>query len=620
MPEKRAIPAHGGSSEAATELALDADERADPKSWRSTVRRSEASLLAAAVLIGTLTALANVAFRWTIESAHRLFWIDLAGLFALTSLEKYDIFTRGLAAIPDNWWYIPLIPMAGMTAIALLERLFPGEMKGYGLPRFLELVNIKGGYLRRRWITLKTVSSAITVGSGMSAGIEGPIAQIGGSIGSTVGRVIRPSFERLRVLIACGSASAIAASFRTPITGVMFAQEVVLIGEVEAHSFYLVVLSAGTSAVVSSYLKADYPILHAPAFDFPLGRDLLLLVGLGLAIGLLAVLFIDVFHRVRDALDRSPIPKSVLPIFGGLLTGVTLIFFPQIGGMGYETMNATFRVQLGTALLWALVPLKILMTSVTLGAGGSGGVFAPAMFVGTAFGGAFALTVNAIAPGTIAEPGSFALIGLGAMIAAATHAPLTGVFLLLELTRDYNSAVPAMITAITATMLARRLQPESMDTYDLRRRGVDVHVASETNILRSLHVRGLVSKDFQQVRASMPLEEFVRYVTGSRYNSFPVVDDAGELTGIVGIDDLRGVLLEREAWPNLVVGELARKDFTTLKGSDTLHEAMKLIASEGRELIPVVDEETGKRVVGMLKRSDLHNFYQKRMLARELHG
>jgi CIC family chloride channel protein len=159
-----------------------------------------------------------------------------------------------------------------------------------------------------------------------------------------------------------------------------------------------------------------------------------------------------------------------------------------------------------------------------------------------------------------------------------------------------------------------------MDTYDLRRRGVDVHVASEANILRNLFVRSLMSKDFQQIPESMLLEDFVRYVTNSRYSCFPVVDKDGDLKGVVSLEDLRAVLLDRDAWPYVVVGELAHRDVTMLKGSDTLHDAMKLISSKGYEQIPVVDEETGRRVVGVLKRAELDSFYQRRMLARELHG
>jgi CIC family chloride channel protein len=228
--------------------------------------------------------------------------------------------------------------------------------------------------------------------------------------------------------------------------------------------------------------------------------------------------------------------------------------------------------------------------------------------------------VNTLAPGAISEPSSFALIGLGAMIAAAMHAPLTGIFLLLELTRDYDSAVPAMITAVTAMIVARWVLPDSVDTYDLTRRGLDVRAGSEANILRNLYVRGLVSKDFQQVPESMPVVDFVRYVTNSHHSCFPVVDDGGAITGIIGMEELRRVLLDRDAWPSVRVGELAQRDFPTIKGSDNLHDAMKVISTQGLEQIPVVDEETGKQVVGMLRRSELQNFYQKRLLARELHG
>ncbi len=588
--------------------------------WWGIVSESHAWLVIAAVVIGTLTAFANIAFHWAIDRAHRFFWIDFGGFFALGDLERYDIFATGLAGLPPNWWYIPLIPTAGMTVLVVLDRWFPGEMKGYGLPRFLELVNIRGGYLKRRWITLKTLSAAITLGSGMSAGIEGPIAQIGGSIGSTVGRALRPSFERLRVLIACGSGSAIAATFGSPIAGVMFAQEIVLIGEVQAQSFYLIVLAAGTSTVVSQLAVADHQVLHTPAFSYPLNHELLFLILMGLLSGLLAVTFIRVFYGIRDFFARVPIPETILPIAGGLIVGTALIFFPQISASGYETMNAAFRGELRLELLWALVVMKIVMTSVTLGCGGSGGVFAPSMFIGTVFGGGFATLVNLLIPGTISEPGAFALVGMGAFLAAATHAPMTAIFLLVELTRDYNSALPAMITAVTATIVARRIMHDSIDTYELGRRGLDIHAGSEANLLRSLYVRGLVTKDFQTIPESMPVTDFVRYVTNSHHSYFPVVNKNGELTGIISMEDLRGVLLDRDAWPYVVVGELAQKDFPKVKGSDTLYDAMKVISTLGLEQIPVVDEETRKKVVGMLKRADLQNFYQKRMLARELHG
>ncbi len=588
--------------------------------WWRFVSESNTWLLIAAVFIGAVTALANVAFHWAIDRSQDFFWVDLGRYIGIEGLRHYDVFEQGLGALPENWWFIPAIPMAGMAILVLLDRWFPGEIKGYGLPRFLEIVNVKGGYLRRRWITLKTLSTAITLGSGMSAGVEGPIAQIGGSIGSTVGRLLRPSFDRLRVLIACGSASAIAATFNSPIAGVMFAEEIVLIGEFEAQSFYLIVLAAGASSVVSQYLKADHLLISAPAFQFPLNHELLFLLVMGLLSGLLAVLFTKSFYAMRDRLEASAIPKTVLPLLGGLAMGVALILFPQIASNGYETINATLSGELSLQLLLVLVLAKILMTGVTLGCGGAGGVFAPAMFIGAVFGGGFAEFVNVLSPGTIAEPGAFAMIGMGAFLSAATHAPMTAIFLLFELTRDYNAVVPAMITSVSAILVARRLLPDSIDSYDLSRRGLDIHAGSEANILRKLYVRGLVTRDFQSIPESMALPDFVRYVTNSHHVHFPVVNREGEMVGIVSMQDLRDLLLDRDVWPYVVVGELARRDVLSVKGSDTLFDAMKRISSLGIEEIPVVDEDDPSRVVGMLKRSDLQNFYQKRLLARELSG
>lgn len=607
-------------SDSAVEKTTSDASRTFGSRWWSIVGESEGWLLAAAIVIGVFTACANVAFHWAIDGAHELFWNNLGGALNVADLSTYNIFETGFSGLPARWWYIPLIPTCGMLLIVILDKRFPGEIKGYGLPRFLELVNIKGGYLRRRWITLKTLSSAITLGSGMSAGIEGPIAQIGGSIGSTVGRALRPSFERLRVLIACGSASAIAATFSSPIAGVMFAQEIVLIGEFQAQSFYLIILATGTATVVSEYLWSSHQMIQAPSFNFPLNHELLFHVLMGLLCGLLAAAFIRSFYGIRTYLERLPISGTYLPLIGGLIVGTSLIFFPQISASGYETMNAVLRNQLGGGLLITLVLMKIVMTGVTLGCGGSGGVFAPSMFIGTVFGGAFASAINALIPGAISEPGSFALVGTGAFLAAATHAPLTAIFLLWELTRDINTVVPAMITSVTATIAARRIMYDSIDSYELSQRGLDIHAGSEANILRNLFVRGLVSKEFQQIPESMAVTDFMRYVTNGQHSYFPVVDNQSELVGVVSMQDLRGVLLDREAWPYIVVGDLATEDVVTVKGSDTLYDAMKVISSRGIEQIPVVDEENARKVVGMLKRSDLQNFYQKRLLAREIHG
>jgi CIC family chloride channel protein len=367
-------------------------------------------------------------------------------------------------------------------------------------------------------------------------------------------------------------------------------------------------------------MRADHQVLHAPSFDYPINHELIFYVLLGLMCGLLAVFYIKSFYGIRDWFQRSRLPRSITPILGGLIVGVSLIFFPQVSASGYATMNEVFAGGLSVGLLLSLVLVKIAMTGVTLGCGGSGGVFAPAMFIGAVFGGGFASLVNMLIPGALGASGSFGLIGMGAFLAASTHAPMTAIFLLWEMTRDYNVVLPIMITAITATLVARRLMTDSIDSYDLSRRGLDIHAGAEANLLRGLYVRGLVSRDFQQIPESMAVTDFVRYVTNSHHVYFPVVNRDNELTGIISIQDLKTVLLHRDAWPFLIVGELAETDVLTVSASDNLYDAMQLITARGLEQVPVVDESDPKRVIGMLKRADLQNFYQKRLLARELHG
>jgi CIC family chloride channel protein len=590
------------------------------RAWWSVTCRTEPVLVGAAVLIGVLTACVNFVFHDLIARAHELFWVDLAGALSMQDLPRYDIFEVGFAGLPRYWPTIPLIPIIGMAVIVALERRFPGEIKGYGMPRFLELVNITGGFLRRRWITLKTLSSAITIGAGMSAGIEGPVAQIGGSIGSTVGRVLQPTFDRLRVLIACGSAAGIAAAYGSPIAGVMFAQEIVLASEFEAKHFYLIILAAGASAVAAAQFSGVEHVMTAPDLTFSMGRELPLYVLLGVISGFLAVMFIHVFYGIRDRFTRLEMSENVKPLLGGAIVGVSLIFFPQASAMGYDTISHTFDGTMATRLLVSLVVVKMLMTSVTLGCGGCGGVFTPAMFIGATLGGSFAGIANYFFPGAVAEPGAFALVGMGAFLAAATHAPMTAIFMAWELTGNIASVVPAMIASVIGTLIAQGLLGDSIDTYELRRKGFDVHRSRTANILGNLFVRGLVTREYLAVPRSMGLGDFVLQLTNTRYTYFPVIDEKSELLGVIQLEDLREVLGHRDAWPYIIVDEVARRDIATVKTTDTLYDAMNIMNSRGIDEIPVVDPDAPRRLVGMLRRREVDAFYEKRLMTGQSAG
>ena len=389
------------------------------------------------------------------------------------------------------------------------------------------------------------------MGSGMSAGVEGPIVQIGGAVGSTVSRYMRSSAARLKVLIACGAGAAISATYGAPITGVLFAQEIILLGQFQLRSFMLIVLSSATAEVFNHWVKAnEASALVVKDYPWHYNHELALYAVMGVLLGVLAYGYIRTVYGARDRFDAWAIPEWMKPIIGGLMVGLIAIILPWVTGNGYPTLNMLFRSEhWGGWLLVAIALGKMLATGITLGAGGSGGVFAPALVIGGTFGGGFAEIVNEIHHGTIAHPGTFVLVGMGALLGAATHAPLTSIFLLLEVTHDYKVMLPIMFATVAAVLVARSLEPESIDTLDLARRGIHIHDGHEANVLKALHVGAFYSREYQPVPLSMPLGDFLHYLPGSRFTYFPVVDDNDELAGVITTQDVRDILFERDVWP-----------------------------------------------------------------------
>ncbi len=591
-----------------------------PAMWEGTRRLRErvvtwilpgpdAIAAAIAIGVGLLAGAANLGFRALIEGADWLFFGVLGGWLHIRPGE------------PDgNVLLLPLLPLAGMGLLTVLNRLFPkAELCEASLDEYLERVNIRGGYLPRRWIFSKTVATALTVGSGMSAGLEAPIVQIGGSIGSLVARIVGTSSARLRTLIACGSAAGLSATFGAPITGVLFAQEIILLGEYQLRAFGLIVLSSASAMVFNHWMESTHEVLEVGQYAWAYELDLLLFAVLGLLLGTVSVAFMRTYYRLEDWL-HAQVPRGWRLLFGGGAVGLLLIFFPWVSGNGYETLNAIQRAPHWPAwLLLLIAAVKIVATSLTLGSGGSGGKFVPALFIGGTVGAGFALLVNELFPGAVEQPGAFMLVGMGAMLGASFHAPLTSIFFLLELTGDYGAVLPSMFATVAAVALARAIDRENILTYGLARRGIHLHQGREHAVLESLHVSAFYTTDFQPVPAKMPLEDFLHYLTNSRFNYFPVVDDDGNLVGVVSSQDVREVLFERDVWPLLVVGDIATtKNLKTVTPRTTLAEALELFGQKELDQLIVVDERDPKKVLGMLGRQAILDAYHKAILRREI--
>ncbi len=573
----------------------------------SRFRISENTFMAIlAVAIGLLSGLGNYAFRKTIDFFH------------------WAIIEQGLEAFAisfDEWSWSRLLvvffPIAGGLLMIPFGIFFARDLK-FGFPAFLELVNLRGAKVPARTIFTRGVASAITLGTGGSAGQEGPIAQIGGAIGSQFGQAFKVSGDRLKVLVACGVSGGVAATFNAPIAGVFFAQEIVLLSSFEISSFTSIVIASGMSTVVSRALLGNIPAFAVQPYSVANYWELILYVVLGMIIGVLAAGFIDVHFRIKDRFDRLNLPRLAKPVLGGALVGIMGIFFPQVFGNGYEFMEVVLHGDGLWYLLAALVVVKVVATSVTLGSGLPGGLFAPSLYIGAVTGGAFGKLAQMAFPQLAVSPGAYALVGMGAFLSAATHAPMTAIFLLFEMTSSYEVIIPIMLSCVIGTAICRHYKKDSLDTVELSRAGINLEAGKERNIMKSLRVGEVMVRDPESVPEHMTLGQFADFIATTRHTNFPLVDFKGRLTGIISVQDFLGAVFEKELMDLVVIKELATLDVITVTEDENLDDAMRRIGYRNIEQLPVVDREDKRKLVGLISRRDMVSAYNRALMSRTL--
>lgn len=497
---------------------------------------------------------------------------------------------------------------------------YPGEINGYGMPRFLISVHLKGGLVRTRQIFLKIITASITIGSGGSAGVEGPVAQIGGAVGSSIGRFFEMGSHRLKVLIACGSAGAIAAQFNAPLAGVLFAQEIIMVGEFQLQTFGVIVISSGLATAISRAYYTSAPTFGVLQYDFISYYEFAFYVILGLIIGLMAFVFIKIFFSIGDFFSRLKLNNQVKPIIGAFLVGVLGLLHFGVLGDGYEFIRAAIQspVSLPMGVVASLIILKMVGTSLTLGSGNVGGVFAPALFIGAMIGALFGWLVHLLFPEMGIQPGSYALVGMGAFMAAATHAPMTSIFLLFELTRNYQVIIPIMFASVIGVMVARRLCSDSLDSMELSRQGIQLHKGVESSILNSILVESVMVREYETILETMSFAEFMEFFPHSKSQYYPVMDTNNKMTGVVSFQDIREIILEDGLEEVVVMQELAQTKLIKLLPHDNLTQAIKKFGIKDIAVIPVVDPEDPQKLLGILKRKDVIDTYNKAILMRDI--
>jgi len=515
-------------------------------------------------------------------------------------------------------WYMRIaIPAIGGLIVGPVVYFFAREAKGHGVPEVMYAVALKQGIIRMRIVFIKAFVSAVCIATGGSVGREGPIVQIGSAVGSTVGQLSNVSANRMRTLVGCGAAAGIAATFNAPIAGSIFAIEIIL-GEFEIASFSPIIISAVSATAISRHYLGDIPafilpeyILHSP-LEFPLYAVL------GVFCALVAVAFTLFLYRAEDAWDAIKFPEYLKAVIGGLMMGTLGLVFPQVLGVGYGGIDLALMLKLSWWFMGLLVLCKFLATAITIGSGGSGGIFAPSLFMGSMAGGAFGLIAHELFPSVAASPGAYAVVGMGAVVAATTHGPLQAILIIFEMTGDYKIILPLMITCVISTLVARRLCGESIYTFKLIRRGINIKAGKDVNVLSSMPVKNVMYHSVEMVPENLDLKQFAEKLPRSRSNNFVVVNDKEEITGVLTFLDYYDRLYSGKIDDHMVVKDIMTPDVVTVSIEDTLDTALKKITSKDFSILPVVSPDNPLKMLGILTRRDILEAYDQAVIKKAI--
>jgi CIC family chloride channel protein len=578
-------------------------------------------MVAIAIACGLAGALGAVVFRFMIRLVQATLFEGAAGIEALFEEGMLAEAQDPLAAAEALAWYWRLaIPAIGGLIVGPLIYFFAREAKGHGVPEVMAAVALRGGVIRKRVVSVKALASAISIGSGGSVGREGPIVQIGSALGSTLGQALRLPTAQLRTVVGCGAAAGVSATFNAPIAGALFAAEVV-VGNFALAQLSPIVISSVVATVVSRFFLGNHPAFPVPAYSLVSPFELFPYMVVGVFAGLVALAFMLSLYATEDLFDRTPIPEWGRACVGGLLVGFIGIWLPNVFGVGYSTIASALDSQLPAALLGALVIAKIVATSITIGSGGSGGVFAPSLFLGATTGGFFGTIVHGWFPEATASSGAYALVTMGAVVAAATHAPITAIIMIFELTQSISIIPPLMAACVVSTLVTTYLQRDSIYTMKLRRRGIDLDQEEPRDVLRSLRVAEIVDREPEVLRTSANFQEVLNRILASEHTEFFVIDERGDLRGTIFLRELTRMLVEQEAlMPLVVAGDLAESEQPTVTEETDLGVVIRLFSHGTHEELAVVDEDEPARIVGSVHKRDVIHAYNQEVLRRDLAG
>lgn len=557
-----------------------------------------------AIIIGLFTAYTVIGFRYLLIASRDAFYLHQD-----TSLDN-------ILLIP--WAWRLTMPIVGGLLVGLITTYLSNEVGGSGVPLVINAVKNRGGVLHWRIIPLKILAVICTIGSGGSAGRQGPVVHVGATIGSFLSQIARLPARHTRTFVACGASAAIAATFNAPMGGVLFAIEVLMV-ELKVAGMAAVVIASVVATVISRHYMGDLLAFSIPSFSMESPWELLSYALMGVVVALVAVIFMKMFVLMDSLFDNSPMPKILRPVLGGLFVGLIALLIPHILMLGTETMGHIMWGRFSISLLLLILLAKIVATPLTISSGGSGGIFLPSLMIGATLGAAWGKVTDLITPFTAAISGAYALVGMGALFAAVAHAPITAVLLVFEMTNNYRIIPALMVSSVIAFLLSSWIHPTSIYQDQLRRRGFKEPQPRGSNILKEKKVADVLSTDIAIVHSSDTLLMILSVFLSKSTPSLIVTDENGRYAGNIEFNDIREFIsITGVVSPIVCAVDILNSEVPFVVPGDTLDFVMHLFGRNATNIIAVVNNDKEQKFIGVISRSTIIDSYNKQMFDKEL--